>query len=224
MIGQRRCSLFPAPRISYPAHLSPVKLSALSLRPRLANPTLLLFLHFNLPLPVEVLLPSPHPSARSLASFSSFPFPRACHPVPSRNIAVSLPAVPRTQPATRSPGGDSLQLATHLLPLFAPLRRSELGGGGTSGWETEPKAVLDVLLPHPLLESPRQQEKAGDPAQPSTPAPVCEHVPSPVPAPPYRCALVAFPKAEAGAGLHPRPATVLACAGPSRLLISPGLR
>lgn len=151
MIWQRRSSLFLAPRISYPAQLSPHpdKLCSLSLRPGLANPTLMLFPHFNLPPPVEVLpLPLPRPAPPQLSRIlSSFPLPRACHPVPSRNIAVSLPAVPRTQPATRSPGRDSLQFATHLLPLFVPLKRSELGDQRLSLM-----SFLTVLR-HPLFES-----------------------------------------------------------------------
>lgn len=76
-------------------------------------------------------------------------------------------------------------------------------------------SFITVLLQHPLIESAHQQEKARDPAQPSTPAPAWEQVRSPVPVPPYRSALVSLPKAVAGEGLHPRPAAVLACAGPS---------
>lgn len=136
------------------------KLCGLSLRPRPAYTTLMPFPYFNSPLPIEVPHP-PHP----VSILSSSSLPRACHPVPFCSTAVSLPEVPRTQRAARSPGGDSLQFATCLFLLAALHPFPSDLNVGTSGWKAEPKVFLGVpfltvLLWYPVSDSARQQKPA----------------------------------------------------------------
>lgn len=200
----------------------PAKLCGLSLRPRLADPTLMPFPYFKPPLPIEV----PHqPPPDSILSSSSLP--RPCHPVPFCSTAVSLPEVPRTQRAARSPGGDSLQLATCLLLLAAlPPFPSDLNVG-TSGWTAEPKVVLGVpfltvLLWHPVSDSARQQKPATPHRLSLPPSLGCKSLPQ-LPRPFKERPRILFQSCR-WKGLHPRSVAVPMCAASSWLLLSPGLR